>query len=138
MQTVCDQVVGKECSSEAMEYHLHAVSTQQSSDPITAEVSINGKNLCMKVDTGAAVSLVPEAVCKQLWPSLALQPTSVKLKTYSGSPLEVKSQAHMGVQYKEQKAVLPLLVIAEDGPSLFWTGLAGAAETGLEINVTSA
>ena len=46
-----------------------------------------------KVDTGAVVSLVPESVCKQLWPTLALQPTSVKLKTYSGSLLEVKGQA---------------------------------------------
>ena len=36
----------------------------------------------MEVHTGAAVSLVPETVYKQLWPSLALQPTSVKLKTY--------------------------------------------------------
>ena len=60
VQTVRDQVVGKECSGEAMEYHLHAVSAQ-SSDPITVEVSINGKKL--GIDTGAAVSLVPETVC---------------------------------------------------------------------------
>ena len=118
MQTVRDQVVGKECSGEAMEYHLHAVSTQ-SSDPITVEVSINGKKLSMEVDTGAAVSLVPETVCKQLWPYLVLQPSSVKLKTYSGAPLEVKGQALVEVQYEEQKASLPLLVIAENGPCLF-------------------
>ena len=79
MQTVRDQVVGKECGSEATEYHLHAVSTQPSSDPITMEVNINGENLCMEVDTGAAVSLVPKAVCKQLRPTLALQSTSMKL-----------------------------------------------------------
>ena len=33
-----------------------------SSDPITVEVSINGKKLGMEVDTGPAVSLVPETV----------------------------------------------------------------------------
>ena len=73
----------------------------------------------MEVDTGAAVSLVPEAVCKRLWPSLALQPTPVKLKTHCGAPLEVKGQVQVEVQYKGQKASLPLLVIAEDGHSLF-------------------
>ena len=71
VQTVHDQVVGEECD-EATEYHLHALSTQQSSDPITVEVSINGEQVHMEVDTGAAVSLVSEAVCKQIWPGLSL------------------------------------------------------------------
>ena len=118
VRTVRDQVVGKECSNETTEYNLYSVSTQQSSDPITVEVSINGENLSMEEDTGAAVSLVPEAVRKRLWPKLVLQHTPVKLKTYSGSSLEVKGQAFVEVQYKEQKASLPLLVIAEDGPSV--------------------
>ena len=64
VQTVRDQVVEEEgLSSEATEYHLHALSTQQSSDPITVEVSINGEQVHMEVDTGAAVSLVSEVVC---------------------------------------------------------------------------
>ena len=58
VQTVHDKV-GKECGREATEYNLYAVSTQQSTDPFTVEVSINGENLCMEVETGAAVSLVP-------------------------------------------------------------------------------
>ena len=103
MQTVRDQVVGEECS-EATEYHLHALSTQQSSDPIIVEVSINGEQVHVEVDTGAAVSLVSEAVCKQLWPSLALQQTPVKLKMYSGAPLEVKGRAQVEVRYQGQEA----------------------------------
>ena len=98
MQTVCDQVVGEECN-EATEYHLHALSTPQSSDPTTVEVSINGEQVHMEVDTGAAVSLVSEAVCKQLWSSLALQQIPVKLKTYSGAPLEVKGPTQVEVRY---------------------------------------
>ena len=124
MQTVRDQEVEEGLSSEAIEYHLHALSTQQSSDPITVEVSINGEQVHMEVDTGAAVSLVSE-VCKQLWPSLALQQTPVKLKTYSGAPLEVKGRAQVEVRYQGQEASLPLLVVAGEGPSLLgrdWPG----------------
>ena len=119
VQTVRDQVVEEEgLRSEATEYHLHALSTQQSSDPITVEVSINGEQVHMEVDTGAAVSLVSDVVCKQLWPSLALQQTPVKLKTYSGAPLEVKGRAQVEVRYQGQEASLPLLVVAGEGPSL--------------------
>lgn len=56
---------GRNAVGKPWEYHLHAVSTQ-SSDPITVDVSINGKKVGNEADTGAAVSLVSENVCKQL------------------------------------------------------------------------
>ena len=131
MQTVRDQVVGKECSNETTEYNLYSVSTQQSSDPITVEVSINGENLSMEVDTGAAVSLIPEAVHKRLWPKLVLQHTPVKLKTYSGG--KGPSFCGSAVQRAESFPTTP-------GYCREWTQcvgmrLASTAAVGLEIDV---
>ena len=50
--------------------------------PITTEVSIDEKEVCMEVDTGAAVSVVSEATYKRLWPERMLRPAAVRLKTY--------------------------------------------------------
>ena len=116
VQTVHNQVVGKECSGKPW-----STTYMLSSDPITVEVSINGKKLGMEVDTGPAVSLVPETVCKQLWSYLVLQPSSVKLKTFWSITGGERSGTSKG-QFEEQKAPLPLLVIAENGPCLVGTG----------------
>ena len=68
------------------------------------------KILCMEVDTGAAVS--------RLWPEKILRPTTMKLKTYSGSALTVLGHLQVQVKYQDQAANLPIIVIAGDGPSL--------------------
>ena len=56
----------------------------------------------------------------------------MKLKTYSGAPLEVKGRAQVEVRYQGQEASLPLLVVAGEGPSLLGQD---AAEIGFEIDL---
>ena len=118
VQTVSEQVVLEESVDETLEYPLHAVTTQTNTTPITAEVSVDEKILCMEVDTGAAVSVLSETTYKRLWPEKILRPTTMKLKTYSGSPLTVLGQLQVQVKYQDQAANLPIIVIAGDGPSL--------------------
>lgn len=89
---------------EATEYPLHAVTGQTRTTPITTEVSIDEKVVCMEVDTGAAVSVVSEAMYKQMWPEKMLRPTAVRLETYSGSPLTVLGQIQVQVKYQDQAA----------------------------------
>ncbi len=72
----------------------------------------------MEVDTGAAVSLVSEKTYRSLFPRTPLQPSTAKLRTYSGEPLMVQGQQMVQVQYGEQRAKLPLLVVRGSGPSL--------------------
>jgi hypothetical protein len=43
----------------------------------------------MELDTGAAVSLLPESVVKSQFPQLQLVPSSIRLKTYTGEVLKV-------------------------------------------------
>ena len=51
------------------EYHLHKVGVR-SADPIEIEVSVNGRDLSMEVDTGVAMSVILEATKKSLFPDL--------------------------------------------------------------------
>ena len=75
----------------------------------------------MEVDTGAAASLISEAMYKG---SLArsvkppLKCADVSLHTYSGEVLPVVGQISVTVKFQDQKQQLPLLVVRGVGPSL--------------------
>ena len=50
-------------------------------------VKINGKELSMDIDTGAAVSLISETIYKRLLQTggtIAMEPSNTKLRTYTG------------------------------------------------------
>jgi hypothetical protein len=75
----------------------------------------------MEVDTGASVSLMSELTFKELLQGrVALTPYSVKLKTYTGQAVSVLGQASVRVQVSRFSdcVQLPLLVVADKGPSL--------------------
>ena len=48
-----------------------------------------------------------------------LSPTLTQLRTYSGETLEVLGELEVTVQYQEQQARVPLLVVQGEGPGLF-------------------
>ena len=100
------------------EYHLHKVGAR-SADPIEIEVSVNGRDLSMEVDTGAALSVISEATKKSLYPDLPVHRSNVILKTYTDEPMQVIGNLHVKVRYGRQEAKLVLVVVAGDGPSLF-------------------
>ena len=72
----------------------------------------------MKLDTGAAVSLVSESVFSTLCPGKTLQSSSSHLRTYLGEKLPVLGQVDVDVQYGDQHACLPLHVVSGHGSSL--------------------
>ena len=43
----------------------------------------------MEIDTGAAVSLMAEAMYHQLWPWRGLSASNIRLQTYSKEPIKV-------------------------------------------------
>lgn len=69
------------------------------------------KNVRMQIDTGASVSIVPEALYKKYWPSLPLEPSPLKLKTYGGTPLTVAGKLSVLVEHNGQREHLPLIVV---------------------------
>jgi len=80
------------------------------------DLTLGGRSLCMEVDTGAAPSIVSEKTYHKLFPEMPLQPTSVRLHTYSGEPLTVLGEQEVEVRYGKQVKRLWVLVIKGDGP----------------------
>ena len=100
------------------EYHLFNIGSGNGSPPVKVEVMVDNKPICMEIDTGVGPSLVSEATFKELFPNRDLLPSPIRLRTYSGEPINVLGSFTADVQYKRQQAQLPLLVVQCAGPSL--------------------
>ena len=82
-----------------------------SSNPISAELEIDGKSVSMEVDTGAAVSIMSGAMFAAYFPDKHLSPSTVTLKTYTGETMKVLGEVEVSMQYKQQPLQrLPLKV----------------------------
>ena len=88
------------------------------SNPLYANVLVNGKDLVMEVDTGAAGSIISEMLFKQLFPKVKLDKSSIQLRTYTGEKLPVLGQINVRAQYEDQTINLDLVVVAGNGPTL--------------------
>ena len=104
---------------EGEEYQVLHLGSGTNSPPVRIDLLVNAQPVCMEVDTGVAPSIVSESTFHELWPSAKLSPSAVRLRTYSGEALTVLGTVDVHVQYKEQTAKLPLLVVQGKGPSLF-------------------
>ena len=78
-----------------------------------SQVSVDGVPMTMELDTGAAVSVISEHTYHSTWPHdrPALQPSSIKLRTYSGEELEVIGSFSVQVRYEDQQEDISLLVV---------------------------
>ena len=76
----------------------------------------------MEIDcTGASLSIISDETYQSFWtsqPKPELQPTTVKLHTYTQESITVLGSITVDVAYKGQSKTLSLLVVAGQGPSL--------------------
>ena len=105
-------------SDKDSEYQLHNLSTQKA-DRIIVTLSVEGKDLQMEVDIGAAVSLVPFEIYQQLCLAKELLPSSLELRTYSGEQIKPAGFQEVEVRYRDQCATVNLIVVEGKGPNLF-------------------
>ena len=93
----------------------------QAIDPIFREVLINNVPIKMELDTGASVSVVTHSTyqkikeCSHIQP---LQPSTVRLKTYTGEAIAVMGQVPVKVSSGRCDYQLKLLVVEGEGPNL--------------------
>ena len=99
------------------ELPLHCLGSH-SSKPIIAEVELNGTLVSMEVDTGAAVSLMSQAVQERLFSQATLQATTTNLRTYTGEAMEVIGKLPVTVTYANQSKALTLYIVPGNGPTL--------------------
>ena len=80
-------------------------------------VTVDKAQMQMKVDTGAAVSIISEATYRKTWTKTRppLRKTGVNLRTYTGESIDILGSITVRVQYKGQKEQLDL---PGSGPSL--------------------
>lgn len=111
---------GEMSDTELPEYDLFIV-RPEGNRPWIVELAANQSELKMEVDTGAALSIISMATYSKLWPegdTPPLQPTSAKLRSYTGMEIGVEGAIDVDVEYQDQQATLPLVVVAGSGPSL--------------------
>ena len=77
----------------------------RSTRPIYADLVINGKQLTMEVDTGAAVSVISEETRKSLLSDLPLRKSNAILRTYTGEQMQVMGELHTKVEYRKPNQV---------------------------------
>ena len=87
--------------------------------PIQVLMNVDGLDVSMELGTGAAVSIMSEKQCNQLWPGRSLGATTIRLETYSKQPLAVLGSLDVQVVHEQQKVTLPLIIVEGNGPALF-------------------
>ena len=81
-------------------------------------VTINGKEIKMELDAGAAVSLISKELWRSMFPAVEVDSSEVHLTTYTKEPLIIIGQKVVEVQYKDQKKNLILVIVEGNGPAL--------------------
>ena len=90
-------------------------------NPMMVSLELDHKEVQMEVDTGASASIISEATYQKLWSRAEapqLQPSTARLRTYTGEELKILGSITVVVKYRSQKERLKLLVVAGPGPSL--------------------
>jgi hypothetical protein len=114
------QIQDGDDSSDDGDYVVYTISSVCSpKQGIILMVDLAGSQVQMKLDTGAAVSIVSEKTYHTQLSSWPLESSSVKLKTYGGEPIQVLEKLTLPVKYENQSHNLPLYVVVGDKPALF-------------------
>ena len=92
---------------------MHSVSHNTSNPPILVDLAINDVPISMELDTGAFVSIIPEAVWDKYWSNVPLTTSAVKLCTYSGTPLSVVGEGRVKVVHNGQTVEACVHVVKE-------------------------
>ena len=104
-------------STDPFSFSLYNLCTER--NDIEIPVQRNGVNLLMELDTGAGVSIISQEKFNKHFKGTPLKPSSTRLHTYTGNPVQVTGQFHVHLKYQDQSATLPLLVVEGSRPSLF-------------------
>ena len=99
-------------------YALFTVTSK--SKPITLTVKLNDCPIEMELDTGASLSVMGETTFQSLLGNtVPIEPTEVRLRTYTGDGLPVLGEATVTVTYESQSVTLPLIIVQGQGAALF-------------------
>ena len=91
----------EETPTETQEYMMYPLQ-EPAARPLKPTVKVEDHHV-MEVDTGASVTVISQATPGCIWvvqPPPAVQPTDVRLRTYSGKEILVTGKLTVKVQYQ--------------------------------------
>ena len=91
------------------------------SQPLVGKVTINGIAVQMELDTGAAYSVITQTTYQRIAQQKSinsLEPSDLRLRSYSGDNIQVYGQVPVVVRYGQQERELYVQVVAGNGPDL--------------------
>ena len=91
----------EETPTETQEYMMYLLQ-EPAARPLKPTVKVEDHHV-MEVDTGASVTVISQATPGCIWvvhPAPAVQPTNVRLRTYSGKEILVTGKLTVKVQYQ--------------------------------------
>ena len=89
--------------------------------PYAVDMAINGKQVTMEIDTGAAVTIISENAFKEVQTGsrkMELKPTNARIRTYTGERISVLGEADLPVEYDHATQTLSAMVVEGQGPCL--------------------
>ena len=88
-------------------------------EPLLTSLCLDGQEITFQVDTGAALTVMSQEVYEKHF-NQPLRPSEKNLQTYTGERVSVVGEVEVEVEGKKggNKKKLPLMVLAEKGPSL--------------------
>ena len=108
----------QEIEEEEKRYELYNIKSSKP-DPYCVNINVNGHEITMEVDTGASVTVISEQTYRQTLKSVPkIQPSDANLHTYTGEEFKVLGLIKVPVEYSNQKATLPAIVVAGKSPNL--------------------
>ena len=93
--------------------------TPASAKAMIVQPTINGTPMKMELDTGSALTIIPDQLYQRHLSEQPLAPTSVILRTYSGEHVKPLGAIHVEVEYNGQHHEGKAVVVKTDGPALF-------------------
>lgn len=78
------------------------------------QIEVNGKLIPMEIDTGSAVSIIPEKELLGYFSEMKYEPMNFCLRTYNGTTVPVKGRVTVTVKHEGVCFSLPIVVAATD------------------------
>ncbi|KAF6777730.1 hypothetical protein AHF37_02584 [Paragonimus kellicotti] len=83
--------------------------------PYTVDLNVEGRNVCLEIDTGASVTLINRRILPK---SLPLVPAAATLRSYTGDAIDVMGTCNVEVKYGTKTLNLPAYIVNNESPNL--------------------
>ena len=97
---------------------LNQIGSSTASPPYEVVMEINGKNVKMEIDTGAAVSIISSKTQQALFPDVTMSTASLILRSVTSEPVPLLGQLTVQVKYREYVGKHTLYVVEGNAPCL--------------------